>query len=216
MSIHSLFEKLQLRDERNLLIQGIPSSIEKQFAKIAYSKSVTPLLRSKKIDFALVFAINQSQLNNILQEVFSALTKNSKLWVACPKTSSKIVSDLNRDSAWKILIENGYEGITQVTLDHVWRATRFAKTEQLIVSTADDNIIEENDFEKELNATPRELETVLLKHKKAKEIYSTLPVSHKREYVSWIQEAKRADTRQRRAEATLEKLLSSKAHLAIK
>jgi len=48
MPMQSLFEKLQLKDEKNLLIQGLPSSIEKQFVKLYYSKNVTPLLRSKK------------------------------------------------------------------------------------------------------------------------------------------------------------------------
>ena len=62
MSHQSLFEKLELKDERNLLIQGLPSSIEKQFIKLSYSKNVTPLLKLKKIDFALVFAINVNQL----------------------------------------------------------------------------------------------------------------------------------------------------------
>jgi hypothetical protein len=49
---HSLFEKLNLLDERNILIQGLPSSIEKQFAKLSYSKDVTPLLKIKKISIA--------------------------------------------------------------------------------------------------------------------------------------------------------------------
>ena len=30
----SILEKLQLKDERNLLIQGLPSTIEKQFVKV--------------------------------------------------------------------------------------------------------------------------------------------------------------------------------------
>ena len=68
MSI-SLLEKLQFNEERNLLIQGLPSSIEKQFVKLSFAKNVTPLLRSKKIDFALIFAVNQNQLNGILKEV---------------------------------------------------------------------------------------------------------------------------------------------------
>jgi hypothetical protein len=61
----SLLEKLQMNGEKNLLIQGLPSSIEKQFLKLSFAKNVTPLLRSKKIDFALIFAVNQNQLNNI-------------------------------------------------------------------------------------------------------------------------------------------------------
>lgn len=36
----TVFEKLQLNDEKNLLIQGLPSSIEKQFVKVAFSKAL--------------------------------------------------------------------------------------------------------------------------------------------------------------------------------
>src|SRR6476646_10470787 len=118
----TLFEKLQLKDEKNLLIQGLPSTIEKQFAKVSFAKNVTPLLKIRKIDFALIFALNQKQLNEILSEVFPALHENAKLWIAFPKLTSKIVSDLNRDCTWNYLKANGYQGESesQVILDYVW------------------------------------------------------------------------------------------------
>ncbi len=69
MSNQPLLEKLQLKDEKNILIQGLPSSVEKQFVKVNFAKNVTPLIKAKKLDFALVFALSQQQLNNILKEV---------------------------------------------------------------------------------------------------------------------------------------------------
>lgn len=126
----TLFEKLQFADEKNLLIQGLPSSIEKQFHKLSFAKNVTPLLKSRKIDFALVFAVNVNQLNGILNDVMPALKEDSKFWVAYPKVTSKIVTDLNRDRSWNRLTNAGYESIHQVELDHVWSATRFERTEE--------------------------------------------------------------------------------------
>jgi hypothetical protein len=123
----TLFEKLQLADEKNLLIQGLPSSIEKQFCKLSFAKNMTPLLRNRKIDFALVFAVNENQLNGILKDVMPALKDDSKFWVAFPKSTSKIVTDLNRDSSWQQLTSAGYETCTEVVLDHVWSAARFAR-----------------------------------------------------------------------------------------
>lgn len=67
MSSQSLLEKLQLKDERNLLLQGLPLAIEKQFIKLSFSKNVTPLLKSKKIDFALVFAFSKINCRKILK-----------------------------------------------------------------------------------------------------------------------------------------------------
>lgn len=125
--IQTVFEKLQYADEKNLLIQGLPSSIEKQFSKLSFAKNMTPLLRSRKLDFALVFAVNENQLNGILNDVMPSLKDKTKFWVAYPKTTSKIVTDLNRDRSWKKLTLDGYSGIDNVELDHVWTATRFER-----------------------------------------------------------------------------------------
>jgi hypothetical protein len=125
----TLFEKLQLKDEKNLLVQGLPSTIEKQFAKLSFAKNVTPLLRIRKIDFALVFALNQKQLNDILKDVLPALHQEAKLWIAFPKLTSKIVSDLNRSCTWEFLCSNDFEGDleNQVVLDYVWSALQFKR-----------------------------------------------------------------------------------------
>jgi hypothetical protein len=121
----NLLEKLQLREEKNILIQGLPSSIEKQFVKLSFAKNLTPLLKSRKIDFALVFAVNETQLSGILREVIPALQNESKFWIAFPKTSSKIVTDLNRECSWDCVRTAGFEEAGEVTLDHVWTAMRF-------------------------------------------------------------------------------------------
>jgi hypothetical protein len=47
--------------------------------------------------------------------------------VAYPKTTSKIVTDLNRDSSWQQLTSAGYETVNEVVLDHVWSAARFER-----------------------------------------------------------------------------------------
>ena len=125
--LQTLFEKLQLADEKNLLIQGLPSSIEKQFNKLSFAKNMTPLLKSRKIDFALVFAVSENQLNGILKDVMPSLKDNSKFWVAYPKTTSKIVTDLNRNRSWNRLTAEGYESTQRIELDHVWSAMKFVK-----------------------------------------------------------------------------------------
>ena len=133
----TIFEKLQLKNEKNLLIQGLPSSIEKQFCKLSFAKNFTPLLRSRRIDFALLFAVSENQLNGILHDIFPALKEDSKLWVAYPKITSKIVTDLNRESSWSKLLGAGYESVEQVSLDHVWNAVQFKKTDEEELETVE-------------------------------------------------------------------------------
>lgn len=127
-------EKLLLADEKNILIQGLPSSIEKQFIKLSFAKNITPLLKSRKIDFALIFAVSETQLSGIVRDVLPSLKETTKFWVAYPKTTSKIVTDLNRDSSWNCLTGEGFESIDRVELDHVWSALRFCRAE-LVAAT---------------------------------------------------------------------------------
>lgn len=130
----TLPEKLLLADEKNLLIQGLPSSIEKQFSKLSFAKNITPLLKSRKVDFALVFAVSETQLSGIIRDVLPALKDSTKFWVAYPKTTSKIVTDLNRETSWNCLTGEGFESIDRVELDHVWSALRFCRSE-LVATT---------------------------------------------------------------------------------
>ncbi len=216
MSMQSFFEKLQLKDEKNLLIQGLPSSIEKQFVKLFYSKNVTPLLKTKKVDFALVFVISQNQLCNLLREVLPALHSESKLWVAYPKTSSKIASDLNRDCSWQVLSDYGYEAIKEVILDHMWTAMRFQKMEAIpnrakALAEVQNAAINGLEFDKQRHVLPpAELEPFFVKHKEAKEFFTSLSFTNQKEYITWIEGAKKAETKLRRLEVVQEKLLAGK------
>lgn len=123
----SLPEKLQLKDEKNILVQGLPSTIEKQFSKISFSKNVTPLLKLKKIDFALIFAVNQKQLTGILTDVVPALHNEAKLWIAYPKPAAKIASDLTRMCNWDCVENFGFNNTSKLTVDHVWNVVGFKK-----------------------------------------------------------------------------------------
>ncbi len=220
MSTQSLLEKLQIGSEKNILIQGLPSSVEKHFSKINYSKNLTPLLKIRKIDFALVFALSNSQLCRILQDVFPALSINAKLWIAYPKPASKIASDLHKDCSWQILKDNAFEISEDIEMDTVWSAMHFTRVNNADATEimkdakkSSDNVYQSsktNKFEKKLSIVPVELSTLFNKQLKAKEFFFSLSPSHQKQYVTWITGAKRADVRERRLEATVEKLLAGK------
>lgn len=211
--MQSLFEKLQLQDERNLLIQGLPSSIEKQFAKLSYAKNVTPLLRNKKIDFALIFAVNTAQLCSILHDVFTAVHEKTKLWIAYPKITSKISSDLNRDCSWKNLYENEYEPADEIAIDHVWTAIRFQRAELVLEEAGFAEAVEKPTvlaFDNKAVKAPTELESFFVTHKKAKDFFKSLSFNNQKEYVMWIEDAKKHETKQRRLATVCKKLLAGK------
>jgi hypothetical protein len=220
----TLLEKLQLKDERNLLIQGLPSSIEKQFVKLAFAKSLTPLLLNRKIDFALVFAVNEQQLGCIVREVMPALHSESKFWVAYPKISSKISTTLNRDCSWECITGAGYETVRQVALDHVWTAVRFKKPDPVpVLSTrsrvsAREAVLEGAgvDTIRRTVSPPADFVKELRRSKVASHFFEELSFTDKKEYVTWITSAKKDETRSRRLELAIDKLIAGKKNPAAK
>lgn len=217
MSSESLLEKLQIGSEKNILIQGLPSSVEKHFSKLNFSKNVTPLLKIKKIDFALIFALSSSQLGNILKDVLPALGLHSKLWIAYPKPASKIVSDLSKECSWQIMTDNGFASGENFEMDTVWSAMQFERTvtgnEMLMKDSKKSETVSQPSkakFDKKLSIVPVELSTLFKKQVKAKEFFFSLSPNHQKQYVTWITGAKKEDVRQRRLEATVEKLLAGK------
>lgn len=213
--LQTLLEKLQLKDEKNLLIQGLPSSIEKQFAKLAFAKNLTPLLKSKRIDFALVFAVNEQQLRGIVCEVLPALQRDAKFWVAYPKVGSKIATTLNRVCSWECITGRGYEVVRQVALDHVWTAVRFDQVEPLAILER----VEEReellemagvDVMERTVAPPADFVKELRRSKAASHFFEELSFTNKKEYVSWITSAKKEETRSKRLELAIDKLIAGK------
>ena len=231
----NLLEHLELKDEKNLLIQGLPSSVEKQFAKLSYAKSVTPLLKSKKVDFVLIFAVNQQQLKNILKDVFQALHENSKLWIAFPKQTSKISSDLMRENSWHFMTDLEYEGSTLIPVDHVWNAMKFLKMKDVVRDEnyktveetlgpivkevrSDDTkkvkkrktVKRETSFDNSTVQFPLELEKLFNTQSKTKELFNALTESNQVDFLNWITDAKKHDTRVKRIEQLVEKLHAGK------
>jgi len=210
----TLFEKLQFNDEKNILIQGLPSTIEKQFSKLSFAKNLTPLLKTRKIDFALVFAVNECQLNNILTEVLPALHGDAKFWIAFPQKTSKIASDLNRDCSWNNIRSAGYEVVRQVTIDHVWSALRFRKAEAVAekatVASIGIPVFQEAAEFANTNSVSEDFARELNRSRVASEFFESLSFTDKKEYLSWIVSARKEETRSRRIEMSVDRLIAGK------
>ncbi len=68
----------------------------------------------------------------------------------------------------------------------------------------------EPDTEPRVIEVPKDLMKELKKHKEAKAFFDTLSYTHKREYVMWINEAKKEETRQNRIVKTIGMLKKGK------
>ena len=67
------------------------------------------------------------------------------------------------------------------------------------------------DTEPRAVVVPRDLRQALTDAPDARDAFARLSYSHQREYVQWVEEAKRPETRERRVHGTIERVLEGRA-----
>ena len=67
---------------------------------------------------------NKSEVDRFLEEVANRLKYDGLLWVAYPKGTSKIKTDVNRDKGWDLARKLNLITIAIVSLDETWSAVR--------------------------------------------------------------------------------------------
>jgi len=72
-------------------------------------------------------------------------------------------------------------------------------------------VVLERDTEPRTVTAPPDLETALKRVPAARRAFDGLSYTHRKEYVRWIEEAKKPPTRERRVQQTLERLVEGKA-----
>ena len=128
----SIFEKLNLKQQREILVVNAPPSFEPELLAL---ESVTVLRDPKKakaIHFAMAFATKQAEVDAVAQLLASKAEGDALLWFAYPKgTSKRYTCEFNRDTGWSALRSAGFDTVRQVAIDEDWSALRFRRVEYI-------------------------------------------------------------------------------------
>ena len=119
-----LYKKLRLTPGLNALVVNAPKAFYTELGDLLEQVTLVDE-PSGELDFAILFAQNSKELTQVIPDVIAHLIYDGLLWVAYPKRSSGVETDLSRDMFWEIMRTHGYKAITQVYIDEVWTAMRF-------------------------------------------------------------------------------------------
>ncbi len=126
----TLFEKLNLKDHREILVVNAPASFESELAALAGVIVNRDPGKVKTIRFALAFAANQAEVDRLAKLLSAKTEGDALLWFAYPKgTSKKYQCDFNRDTGWSVLKSAGFDTVRAVAIDEDWSALRFRRVE---------------------------------------------------------------------------------------
>jgi len=131
----SVFQKLNLKAQREIVVFNVPASFEPELARL---ESVRILRNPKKpagVLFALAFAMKQAELDRLSKILTADSEDDALLWFAYPKgTSKRYTCEFNRDTGWHIICAAGFDSVRQVAIDEDWSALRFRRVEYIKAS----------------------------------------------------------------------------------
>lgn len=145
-------------------------------------------------NFMLVFVRNLESLESLKPALEKLDLTNDVLWIAYPKKSSKLASDLSRDVVWNSLRGIALTGVSLISIDQDWSAARY-KPESAVKHS-----------DKGSMNVPADLQKLLQGDDKARTFFYSLSATNRKEYIQWITGAKKTDTRDRRLSQILDRL----------
>lgn len=204
------FKKLHLQPSDNILVLNAPEGYAQAMATHA---QVTPDVQVKKgtrYDMVHLFVANQSELAEWFLMAENALKKDAIFWISYPKISSGQSTDLNRDRGWDLLIRHNWYGVAQISLDDTWSCLRFRETAQVKkkpdprTRTARVEVVKQTKTITRGLQVPPDLSSALENIPEAMGIFNKLAYTHRKEYVNWILDAKKEETRNKRIAKAVE------------
>ena len=202
--MQQLSKKLQLKQGQYLLLLNAPASAAELFSAdgIVVKKEQD---KRNRFDAVQLFVHNKAELNSFAQEAIENLRPNGMLWIAYPKKSSGMESDLTRDEGWKVMSENGYEGVRQIAIDDVWSSLRFRHKSERKEPSKMGVDYPGIDKVNRVVTPPADLQQAL-DEAGLTEKFLAMTFTSKKEYVLAVLEAKREETRVNRILKTIEQV----------
>ena len=128
----SVFAKLNLKDQKTVVVINSPHSFENELSQLKGAKIVRDTQGVSSVEFAIAFVTQRKEVDRAARELIKKSTADAILWFAYPKGSSKTIkSELKRDRGWDVLRSAGFDTVRLVAIDADWSALRFRRTEHI-------------------------------------------------------------------------------------
>ena len=138
--------------------------------------------------YILSFVWDEKSLAIILPSLINKIGEKGMLWIAYPKKSSAIKTDLNRDRAWDIFTSFNYRPVNIVSIDETWSAIRIKPVSEVKVRPKPK--IREIDYDARKVFPPENVQAAL-KSNALTEVFNSLSFTHKKEHIEAIVLAKK-------------------------
>ncbi len=200
--------KLKFQEDIPLMVFNMPDDCIGMFDDFDVKTSFAGKAKYKQV---LTFVYNREDLEKYYLKTIERLEDDAVFWIAYPKQSSGIPSDLTRikTDAWDIIVYSpDYTMVSSASLNDTWTGMRIRKKDPDAKYKRDVPIAERKtegiDYVKRTVELPKDAKAAMKAFKGLEDFFNSMSFTHKKEYVEAIVEAKKPETRQRRIDKMIE------------
>jgi hypothetical protein len=117
MEIESVLKKLRYNKTLKSIVVNVPPNLH-------VFKDKFPVEDGSNTDFTLLFIKNQAEFDDLFMNTIKKTKYDGLFWLAYPKKSSKIESNVTRDTLWESMNPHGFRPVSMISIDKTWSAMR--------------------------------------------------------------------------------------------
>ncbi len=119
-----LIAKLGIKSGFRVAIVGSPRGFKNELGVLPSGVKFTTTL-IENLDFILLFVTSASELKKKFPPVAESLCANGMLWIAWPKKSSGVVTDLSFANVQRIGLATGLVDVKICAVNEIWSGLKF-------------------------------------------------------------------------------------------
>ncbi|MCU0635879.1 MAG: hypothetical protein MUE41_13475, partial [Gemmatimonadaceae bacterium] len=132
----AVIKKLNLGAHTVVHVLNAPASFDQELAQLEGVRVVRSVTGRSSVAFGIGFAITVAERDAVSAALAKAAEGDAVVWIAYPKgTSRRYRAEFNRDGAWDVMGEAGFEPVRQVAIDEDWSALRFRRVQHIKTMT---------------------------------------------------------------------------------
>lgn len=117
-------KKLGLKEGSRIALINAPKDLERALGKLPDKAEILTRV-IKPLDIVLLFVLNERALLRDFDKLAKKLASNGMIWVAWPKKSSGVATDLSFERVQRIGLESGLVDVKICAIDDVWSGLKF-------------------------------------------------------------------------------------------
>jgi len=119
-----LVKKLGIREGSRVALVNAPENFETELGELPDNvKFMKPTTRS--LDLILFFVLSERVLARDFAKLAARLTSNGMIWIAWPKKSSGVTTDLTFEPVQRIGLDAGLVDVKICAIDDTWSGLKF-------------------------------------------------------------------------------------------